>query len=125
MSLLQYFKRKNCALPDPDGGFAAVVPPQIIISANNQVRTTQDKESKRGPYQIIADATEQAKIGKYASFHGVAATLRHFKGLGLKDSTVQYWKNFMKKNTGKSAELWLKQVKMKQYQKLQNCPEER
>ena len=66
MSLLQYFKRKNCALPDPDGELAAVVPPQIIIAANNQVRTTQDKES---------DATEQAKIGKYASFHGVAATL--------------------------------------------------
>jgi len=97
MSLLQYFKRKNCALPDPDGGLAADVPPQIIIAANNQVRTTQDKESKRGPYRITADATERAKIGKYASFHGVAATLRHFKGLGLKDSTVRDWKKLYEK----------------------------
>jgi len=76
-------------------------PPQIIIAAYTQVRTTQDKESKRGPYQIIVDATERAKR-KYASFHGVAAaTVRHSKEFSLKNSAAGLEKALRKGIPGK------------------------
>ena len=91
MSLLQYFKRKkNCPLPNLKGKLAAIFPPQIIIAANNQARATQDK-------RILPIHNRQNQAGKnrkYASLHGLAATVGQ---KGLKDSTDSTVRNLYKK----------------------------
>ena len=103
-------------LPDPKGELAAVVPPQIIIAANNQVRTTKGKQTKRGPYKIIVNGTEQAKIGKYVSLHGVTATVKHFEDQDLKIAPYRTGRTFLNRSTGESARRlkkpWLKQMRM-------------
>jgi len=44
MSLLQYFKKRNHVVPDPNGKLAAVIPLKIIIADSNHIGTTQGKE---------------------------------------------------------------------------------
>lgn len=68
----------------------------VIKEVNKQVRDVQKKAEqnrsrKRGTYSIRS-AKEKAEIGKYACENGVAATVRHFKGMTLKESSVSDWK---------------------------------
>jgi len=54
----------------------------------------------RESYQIITDRTEQAKIGKYASLYGVAATVRHFQKKGRTGFRNLYEKEYREKVKG-------------------------
>ena len=77
------------------------VPPETITAVNRQVRAIQHvkrtgSESKRGEYNK-ANAKDKATIGAYASLHGVAKAIRHFKEQQLKESTVRDWKKLYEK----------------------------
>ena len=78
MSILRYFKPKD-GLPDPTGALSTSIPSAAIAQANREVQkavTSSDKQ-KRGPYTKFS-ASLRAEIGKYSSYHGVAAASRHF-----------------------------------------------
>ena len=78
MSILRYFKPKD-GLSDPTGALSTSVPSAAIAQANREVQkavTSSDKQ-KRGPYTKFS-AGLRAEIGKYSSYHGVAAASRHF-----------------------------------------------
>ena len=40
---------------------------------------------------------EKAKVAKYSSENGVAKTLRHFKQMNLKETSVRDWKKLYEK----------------------------
>lgn len=93
MSILQYFKSVET---DPKGPLSTQIDNSVIKEVNKQVRDVQKKAEqnrsrKRGTYSIRS-AKEKAEIGKYACENGVAATVRHFKGMTLKESSVSDWK---------------------------------
>ena len=78
MSILRYFKPKD-GLPDPTGALSTSVPSAAIAQANREIQkavTSSDKQ-KRGPYTKF-NAGLRAEIGKYSSYHGVAAASCHF-----------------------------------------------
>ena len=78
MSILRYFKPKD-GLPDPTGALSTSVPSAAIAQANREVQkaVTSSDKLKRGPYTKFS-AGLRAEIGKYSSYHGVAAASRHF-----------------------------------------------
>ena len=63
----------------------------------SQAAGAVEKQSrKRGEYQKLS-SEEKAVVGKYGSEHGVAAAVRHFKSLNVKESSVRGWKNAYEK----------------------------
>ena len=72
MSILRYFKPKD-GLPGPTGALSTSVPSAAITQANREV---QKAVTSRSVDRIRIGL--RAEIGKYSSYHGVAATSRHF-----------------------------------------------
>ena len=56
-----------------------------------QEQETPSKRQPRGKYAKFSPV-EKASVGKYASEHGVAKAVEHFKEKVLKESTVRDWK---------------------------------
>ena len=77
MSLRRYLRPKD-GLPNPRGSLSSSMSSIAIAQANKEVQEIlKPKEKKRGKYNKFS-AELRAEIGKYASYHGVAATARHF-----------------------------------------------
>ena len=93
MALYKYFKKVD-SLPDPCGPLSLKVPSKTVIETNKQVRQAVSK--KRGEYNKYS-AKDKADIGKYASEHGVAKAVRHFKDKDVKESSVRDWKKLYEK----------------------------
>ena len=62
----------------------------------SRVDDNTEKSKKRGNYQKLSPE-EKARVGKYACEHGMAAALRHFKEMGLKETSVRDWRNAYQK----------------------------
>ena len=101
MSLFKYLRLSNSTLPNSNGALSAKISPSIVTEANhrNNIEIEKKSSGKRGSC-AKHNTEKKALIGKYASQHGVAATVRHFKkfkGIKLKESSVCDWKKqFMK-----------------------------
>ena len=63
------------------------MPSQAIAEANRQVED-ETRTKKRGQYKRYS-AEVRAEIGKYASFHGVAAAARRFSKNPVSETTVR------------------------------------
>ena len=100
MALFKYFKKVPALdVPDPSGTLSSIMPTETIIAANKQVRVIEQAKrtgSKRGPYKKT-NTKDKAAIGAYASLHGVAKTIRHFKDQHLKESSIRDWKKLYEK----------------------------
>ena len=99
MSLLKFFtvkEKKTSVLPSPTGPLSKEIPSSSIVAANAEVsKVLNEKFSiKRGEYTKLT-SKEKAEIGKRASEHGIASTIRHLakKYPNLKESSVRTWKN--------------------------------
>ena len=80
MSILRYFQPQGSSLPNPRGDLALSMSSESIASANKEVLEATKSSGiggKRGQYKKLDDDL-RAEIGKYASYHGVAATSRYF-----------------------------------------------
>ena len=66
-------------LPDSTGSLSASISSAAILQANKEVRnaSASASEKTRGHYKKFSDEL-RAEIGKYASYHGVAAATCHF-----------------------------------------------
>ena len=60
------------------------------------------KKRKRGKYQHFTPE-DKATIGRYASEHGVASTVKRFKEKSLKESTVRDWRDLYRKVLSEKA----------------------
>ena len=81
MSLLKFFtvkEKKTSVLPSPTGPLSKEIPSSSIVAANAEVsKVLNEKFSiKRGEYTKLT-SKEKAEIGKRASEHGIASTIRH------------------------------------------------
>ena len=100
MNILNYFSKKDTALPSPNGSLSAVVPPDAIKSMNKEVekviKEPGTEKQKRGPYMKFS-SSQRALIAKRASEHGVTSSMRHFSKkypeFELKETTVRRFKN--------------------------------
>ena len=75
------------------------VPSEIIKSVNVELRKDEDKHStnkSRGEYTKVSPKNK-TQVAKYASENGVARTLRHFKDINLKETSVRDWKRAYEK----------------------------
>ena len=99
-SILRYYKpasSSDCRLPSPHGPLSRSIPSAAIASANREVQSILDQQSKpkkRGPYERYTPS-ERAKIGKFASECGVQAAVRKFSKdhRKISESTIRGFKN--------------------------------
>ncbi len=82
MTLTKYFKRIY-NLPDLESPLALKVLQTTIIKTNKQVRQVSKKRGECSKHS----ADDRIEIGKYASEHGVAKTVRHFNNKDVREST--------------------------------------
>ena len=84
MALLKYFKKTDC------------FPVDSLSSSSTDLLDKRDKsdgskqKKSRGKY-LSFSSEEKATIGRYASEHGVAKAMKHFKDKGAKESSVRDW----------------------------------
>ena len=85
MVLLKYFKKTDRFPPvdSPSGSSTDLL--------DKRDKSDGSKQKKlRGKY-LSFSSEEKATIGRYASEHGVAKAMKHFKDKGAKESSVQDW----------------------------------
>ena len=75
MALRRYLQPKD-GLPDPKGPLSSSISSAAITQANQEVSECAKDKGKRGKYKYSEKL--RAEIGKYSSYHGVAAASRHF-----------------------------------------------
>ena len=75
MALRRYLQPKD-GLPDPRGPLSSSISSAAITQANQEVSECAKDKGKRGKYKYSEKL--RAEIGKYSSYHGVAAASRHF-----------------------------------------------
>lgn len=99
MALLRYFKPvngrpvhdKEIPYIDPNEPVSKHVPPTVI--SGTELQNIEKVVNRRAPYLKINEE-DKAKV---ASIHGVARTVRHFKDLNLKETSVRDWKKLYEK----------------------------
>ena len=91
MSLFKYFSPVGLSSSNE-----ADLPPQVVQQVNDEVKELQKKGRKRGQYKKLP-LKEKLTIAKYASEHGVARAVQHFKEMKLKNSSVFDWKKLYEK----------------------------
>ena len=96
MTLLQYFKAKDCHLLKANSSLSEQIPKSSLLSANKEVKKVINtiKDCRRGPYKKYPPKAK-AGIAKYAAIHGVTSALHHHAKIfpSLKESTVRTWRN--------------------------------
>ena len=105
MAMLKYV-RLLCDLPAP------------VAVQEETVPAAELQKKQRGKYQHFSPK-ENATIGRYASEHGVANTVKHFKEKVLKESTVQDWRDLYRGNSKRNSKT-MEFISRKQ-QKDQTC----
>ncbi len=109
MSILQYFKKTNCAdnkggtinFPDPRGSLVTTIPSTAIASANCEIRCLMNKKQKhgegnrRGNYNKYT-SKQRATVGKFDVEHGVMSAKKKisikFK-MDINESSVRLFKS--------------------------------
>ena len=92
MAMLKYVRLLR-DLPAPVAVQEETVPVQ-----EETVPAAELQKKQRGKYQHFSPK-ENATIGRYASEHGVANTVKHFKEKVLKESTMQDWRDLYRGNS--------------------------
>ena len=72
--------------------------PAPVAVQEETVPAAELQKKQRGKYQHFYPK-ENVTIGRYASEHGVANTVKHFKEKVLKESTVQDWRDLYRGNS--------------------------
>ena len=70
--------------------------PAPVAVQEETVPAAELRKKQRGKY-LHFSPKGKATIGQYASEHGVANTVKHFKEKVLKESTVRDWRNLYRK----------------------------
>ena len=96
-SILEFFKPAKDSSDTHSSPRLKSVPAEVANFVEKEIKKTEDLQrtgSKRGNYTFVS-SENKAKIAKYASEHGVTASMRHFRRTGefseLKESTVRGW----------------------------------
>ena len=76
--------------------------PAPVTVHEEPVAAGELQKKQRGKYQHFSPK-EKATIGRYASEHGVANAVKHFKEKVLKESTVRDWRNLYRKELSDTA----------------------
>ena len=100
MAMFKYLRPLE-ELQSLNGFNSSTVPSKMISEVSKQIKEVVSKE-RRGEYAKHSEE-EKATIGKYASEHEVAKTVRHFKGKNLKESSVRDWKKAYEKELNKKC----------------------
>ena len=103
MSILNYYKHKERALPNPQGPLSRVIPSNAIAFANSEVRQVIDqarggektRKRRKGISPRVYSPKERAEIGKLACSVGATEVAKRFTkklGFSVNESTVRSMK---------------------------------